>query len=62
MRREAGEQTDQKSRSAGPRAAASVTGMDITVHARFHPHDDPDASVAFYRDRPVVLLVRAGPG
>jgi catechol 2,3-dioxygenase-like lactoylglutathione lyase family enzyme len=24
--------------------------MDITIHAGFLPHDDPDASVAFYRD------------
>jgi catechol 2,3-dioxygenase-like lactoylglutathione lyase family enzyme len=24
--------------------------MDITIHARFLPHDDPDASLAFYRD------------
>ncbi|MGY3206076.1 VOC family protein [Streptomyces sp. TE5632] len=24
--------------------------MDITVHASFLPHDDPDASLAFYRD------------
>jgi catechol 2,3-dioxygenase-like lactoylglutathione lyase family enzyme len=24
--------------------------MDITVHSTFLPHDDPDASVAFYRD------------
>ncbi|MFF5213288.1 VOC family protein [Streptosporangium sp. NPDC000396] len=24
--------------------------MDITVHATFLPHDDPDASLAFYRD------------
>ncbi len=23
---------------------------DITIHASFLPHDDPDASVAFYRD------------
>jgi hypothetical protein len=25
--------------------------MDITIHATFLPHDDPDASLAFYRDR-----------
>ncbi len=25
--------------------------MDITIHSTFLPHDDPDASVAFYRDR-----------
>ncbi len=41
--------------------------MDITIHASFLPHDDPAASLAFYRDRPEVVLVvlrllRAGPG
>lgn len=24
--------------------------MDISIHTTFLPHDDPDASVAFYRD------------
>jgi catechol 2,3-dioxygenase-like lactoylglutathione lyase family enzyme len=24
--------------------------MDITIHSSFLPHDDPDASIAFYRD------------
>jgi uncharacterized glyoxalase superfamily protein PhnB len=24
--------------------------MDITIHATFLPHDDPDAALAFYRD------------
>jgi uncharacterized glyoxalase superfamily protein PhnB len=24
--------------------------MDITIHASFLPHDDPDAALAFYRD------------
>lgn len=24
--------------------------MDITIHQSFLPHDDPDASLAFYRD------------
>ena len=24
--------------------------MDITIHASFLPHDDPDASLPFYRD------------
>ena len=24
--------------------------MDITIHATFLPHDDPDACLAFYRD------------
>jgi uncharacterized glyoxalase superfamily protein PhnB len=27
-----------------------VNAMDITIHASFLPHDDPDASLAFYRD------------
>ena len=47
---ETGDQTDQESRSAAHRAAASVTTMDITIHASFLPHDDPDAALAFYRD------------
>jgi catechol 2,3-dioxygenase-like lactoylglutathione lyase family enzyme len=24
--------------------------MDVTIHWTFLPHDDPDASLAFYRD------------
>ena len=27
-----------------------MTAMDITIHATFLPHDDPNASLAFYRD------------
>ena len=27
-----------------------MTAMDITISASFLPHDDPDASLAFYRD------------
>ena len=27
-----------------------MTAMDITIHASFLPHIDPDASLAFYRD------------
>jgi catechol 2,3-dioxygenase-like lactoylglutathione lyase family enzyme len=27
-----------------------MTAMDITIHATLLPHDDPDASLAFYRD------------
>jgi predicted enzyme related to lactoylglutathione lyase len=27
-----------------------VTAMDITISATFLPHDDPEASLAFYRD------------
>jgi hypothetical protein len=44
VRGDTGDQTDQESRSAGPHAAASVTAMDITVHASFLPRNDPDAS------------------
>ena len=50
VRRQAGDQTDQESRSAGPRAAPSVTAMDITIHTTFLPHNDPEAALAFYRD------------
>ena len=50
VRGEAGDQTGQESRSAGRRAAPSVTAMDITIHSSFLPHDDPEASLAFYRD------------
>jgi catechol 2,3-dioxygenase-like lactoylglutathione lyase family enzyme len=27
-----------------------MTAMNITIHASFLPHNDPDASLAFYRD------------
>jgi len=27
-----------------------VTGMDLTIHWTFLPHNDPDTSLAFYRD------------
>ena len=27
-----------------------MTGMDITIHASFLPHDDPEAALVFYRD------------
>ncbi len=27
-----------------------MNGMDITIHASFLPHNDPDASLSFYRD------------
>jgi hypothetical protein len=40
LRREAGDQTDQESRSAGRRAATSVSAMGITIHASFLAHDD----------------------
>ena len=47
---ETGDQTGQESRSAGRRAAVSITAMNLTIHSSFLPHDDPDASLAFYRD------------
>ena len=50
MRGEAGDQTYQESRSADHRPAPSVTVMDITIHSSFLPHDDPEQSLAFYRD------------
>src|SRR5918993_237988 len=50
LRREAGDETDQESRSADIRAPRSVTAMDITIHQTMLPHDDADASLAFYRD------------
>ena len=27
-----------------------MTAMDITIHATFLPHEDPEATLAFYRD------------
>src|SRR5437762_1197073 len=27
-----------------------MTAMDLTIYSTFLPHDDPDASLAFYRD------------
>ena len=27
-----------------------MTAMDVTIHASFLPHDDPEAALAFYRD------------
>jgi catechol 2,3-dioxygenase-like lactoylglutathione lyase family enzyme len=27
-----------------------MTAMDMTIHASFLPHDDPEASLAFFRD------------
>jgi hypothetical protein len=33
-------QTGQKSRSAGHRAAVSVTAVDSTIYETFLPHDD----------------------
>jgi uncharacterized glyoxalase superfamily protein PhnB len=46
----ASDQTDQESRSAGRSAAPSVIAMDITIHSSFLPHENPEESVAFYRD------------
>ena len=50
---EAGDQTDQESRSTGRRAATSVAAMDITIHGNFLAKvNDPDSPVARSRDRP----------
>ena len=27
-----------------------MTGINVTIHASFLPHNDPDAALAFYRD------------
>ena len=56
---ETGDQADQESRSAGHRAAASLTAMDLTIHATFLPHDDPGASLAFHRDTLGTSIFRA---
>src|SRR5580704_11368076 len=42
--------SDQESRSAAQGVATSMTVMDITIHSSFLPHNDPDESLAFYRD------------
>jgi len=31
--------------------ANESTAMDISIHASFLPHNDPDAALAFYRDK-----------
>ena len=49
LRGEAGDQTGQESRSAGHRAAASMTAMDLTIHASFLPHDDGELAIAIGR-------------
>src|SRR5215470_13111224 len=51
-------QAGQESRSSGHRGATSLITMDdITIHATFLPHDDPDASLASYGN-PLALEVR----
>ena len=47
---EKGHATRQESRSTRARDALTVTVMDITIHQTFLPHDDPEASLTFYRD------------
>src|SRR5204863_2421021 len=34
----------------GSPGRTSLAAMNITIHASFLPHEDPEASVAFYRD------------
>ncbi len=50
MRGKTSNQTGQESRSVSRLATPSVVVMDITIHSTFLPHDDPDSSLAFYRD------------
>jgi catechol 2,3-dioxygenase-like lactoylglutathione lyase family enzyme len=50
VRGQAGDETGQESRSAGQIATPTVTAMNITIHSTMLPHNDPEASVAFYRD------------
>jgi hypothetical protein len=50
VRGQTGDQTRQESRSTAHPAAASLTAMDLTMHTSFLPHEDPDASLAFWRD------------
>jgi len=52
----------QKSRSAGHRAAASVTAMDITIHASFLPHDDPSAAGQAHSKRSFIARGRSSKG
>ena len=50
VRRQAGHATDQESRSAGRGPAPRVPVMEISIHSALLPHDDPETSLAFYRD------------
>jgi hypothetical protein len=44
VRRETGDQTDQESRSAGHRAATTVTVMDIIIHVMTRTPPRPAAA------------------
>ena len=50
LRRGGPTESEQFWRSVGHGATPSMTVMDITIHQTFLPHDNPDASLAFYRD------------
>ena len=50
MRGETGNPDRSGIEKRGHRAAPRVTATDITIHTTFLPHNDPDASLAFYRD------------
>src|SRR5690606_32955080 len=50
LRRAGRDAPGQESRSAADGAAVACSPMNITICASFLPHDDPDASLAFYRD------------
>ncbi len=50
LRRQAGDATDQESRSAGAEPRLACPPWTSASTRRFLPHDDPEASLAFYRD------------
>ena len=50
VRRQAGHQTDQESRSTVRPRALNVIAMDLNIHTTFLPQDDADAALAFYCD------------
>jgi hypothetical protein len=50
VRGQTGDPTGQEASSAAHPARASLTAMDLTMHTGFLPHEDPDASLAFWRD------------
>lgn len=60
MRDEAGHQTDQESRSTTAADTPTVKRMDITIASSFLPTDEPEASLAFYRDADFAVRDPAG--
>lgn len=50
LRGQAGEQTDQESRSACDTGTPNLVAMNLTINTTFLPHTDAEESLAFYRD------------